>query len=224
MTEKEKDSKTSVDLYDNKKLQLDNFLSEEDVSKFKELTEELRDTYNKNQSFRTEVEMRFSVLDDGRHPTRGSKYWQSVREQNSHLEGLILLSFEYRKNEVKIKKIEKKIKETEDPLKKESLQIDLDEKLWIKRNFSYQGFHRMREIKAWSKIKKELDDGSFSTQNVEEHQLESYKKVFLNKKAALTPGTPYGDRFNIYSQLQTVERILEEKQIETEKRKELDKK
>ena len=67
----------------------------------------------------------------------------------------------------------------------------------------FEGGHRMRELKAWSKIKKELDDGSFNNKNVEAHQLETYQKVYKNKAAAITQATPQGDVFNIYSQLQT---------------------
>jgi hypothetical protein len=64
---------------------LKTFLSKQDAKDYQDLIVELRDNYKKDNLFRTEVEMRFSVLDDGRHPTRGSKYWQSVREQSSCL-------------------------------------------------------------------------------------------------------------------------------------------
>ena len=58
------------------------------------LAEELRDTWQKRQVFRTETEMRFSVLDDGTHPTPAAKYWQAVREQAAMLDNLVALSFE----------------------------------------------------------------------------------------------------------------------------------
>ena len=87
----------------------------------------------------------------------------------------------------------------------------------------FEGGHRMRELKAWSKIKKELDDGSFNTKNVEAHQLESYQKVYQNKAKAITQGTPQGDIFNIYSQLQTVERMLKEKELKENKKDSIEK-
>ena len=65
---------------------LNNLLDAEDVSKFRELTSELRDTWTKKQVFRTETEMRISVLQDAKYPTKASKYWQCVREQNVFLE------------------------------------------------------------------------------------------------------------------------------------------
>ena len=41
---------------------LNEILDPEQVSKFKELTNELRDTWTKKQMFRTKTEMEFSVL------------------------------------------------------------------------------------------------------------------------------------------------------------------
>ena len=64
------------------------------VEKFKELTNELRDTWTKKQMFRTKTEMEFSVLNDAKYPTNAAKYWQCVREQNTHMENLMQLSFD----------------------------------------------------------------------------------------------------------------------------------
>ena len=52
-------------------------LKEEDAQSIVKLKEELTDTWTKKQIFRTETEMRISVLNDGKHPTQASKYWQS---------------------------------------------------------------------------------------------------------------------------------------------------
>ena len=72
-------------LLDQEEKHLKTLLSKQDSKDYENLIGELRDNYKKDSLFRTEVEMRFSVLNDGRHPTRGSKYWQSVKEQKSHL-------------------------------------------------------------------------------------------------------------------------------------------
>ena len=72
---------------------LNNLLDPEQVTKFKELTNELRDTWTKKQMFRTKTEMEFSVLNDAKYPTNAAKYWQCVREQNTHMENLMRLSF-----------------------------------------------------------------------------------------------------------------------------------
>ena len=84
---------------------LNNLLDPNEVKEFKELTNELRDTWTKKQVFRTETEMRMSVLQDAKYPTKASKYWQCVREQNVFLENLMSLSFDARRNEVKLKKL-----------------------------------------------------------------------------------------------------------------------
>ena len=89
---------------------LNNLLTQEDLSSFKGMVDELRDTWTKKQIFRTETEMRFSVLSDLKYPTNASKYWQCVREQNVYLEQLMSLSFDYRRNDAKIRWLEKKIR------------------------------------------------------------------------------------------------------------------
>ena len=97
---------------------LNNLLDPEDVQQFKGLTEELKDTWTKKQMFRTETEMQFSVLNDAKYPTKAAKYWQCVREQNVFLENLMNLSFDYRRTEVKLKRLQYKLCKEEDPLKK----------------------------------------------------------------------------------------------------------
>jgi hypothetical protein len=201
---------------------LNNILEPEDVSIFKEMTEELRDTWTKKQMFRTETEMQFSVLNDAKYPTKAAKYWQCVREQNVFLENLMSLSFDYRRTEVKIKRLQQKLEQEEDPIKKELLQIDLDEKVYSKASAQLVARDRMREIKLWSKFKKQFDDGSFDTKNVNTHQLNSYHLTMRNKAETLTQGSSQPEVFNVLGQLQSIERIKKENgQIEATKKPEL---
>ena len=198
---------------------LNNLLDPQDVSAFKAMTEELRDTWTKKQVFRTETEMRFSVLNDYKYPTKASKYWQCVREQNVYLENLMTMSFEYRRNEIKIKRLQQKLETEKDPLKKELFHIDLDEKNFAKAGLQLTARDRMREIKLWSKIKKENDDGSFDKGDVNTHQLESYHKIMKNRKATLTAGSSQPEVFNVLGQLESIEKIKKEKGIlESQKR------
>jgi len=198
---------------------LHNLLDPEDVSVFKEMTGELRDTWTKKQMFRTETEMEFSVLNDAKYPTNGAKYWQCVREQNVFLENLMSLSFDYRKNDVHIKRLEKKILEETDELKVELAQIDLDQKNYDKASMQLVARDRMREIKLWSMYKKKYDDGKFDTKNVDTHQLESYHLVMKNKAETLTQGSSQPEVFNVLGQLQSIERIKEDHvQIEATKK------
>jgi hypothetical protein len=186
---------------------LNNLLDAEDVSKFRELTSELRDTWTKKQVFRTETEMRMSVLQDAKYPTKASKYWQCVREQNVFLENLMNLSFDARRNEVKLKRLKQKLEKEEDELKKELLQIDIDEKTYSVANMQLVARDRMREIKLWSTLKKEFNDGSFDTKDVNRHQLDSYALIMKNKAETLTSGSSQPEVFNVLGQLQTIERV-----------------
>ena len=186
---------------------LNNLLDPEEVKEFKAMTSELRDTWTKKQVFRTETEMRMSVLQDAKYPTKASKYWQCVREQNVFLENLMSLSFDARRNEVKLKRLQEKLKTEEDPLKRELLQIDIDEKTYSVANMQLVARDRMREIKLWSTLKKEFDDGSFDTQDVNRHQLDSYHLIMKNKAETLTAGSSQPEVFNVLGQLQTIERV-----------------
>ena len=200
---------------------LNNLLDPEEVKIFKGLTEELRDTWTKKQMFRTETEMQFSVLNDAKYPTKAAKYWQCVREQNVFLENLMQLSFDYRRAEVKQKRLEQKLEKEEDPLKKELLQIDIDEKTYQKAGMQLVARDRMREIKLWSKFKKQLDDGSFDNKNVNTHQLNSYHLIMKNKAETLTEGSSQPEVFNVLGQLQSIERIKKDLQIENQKKEDV---
>ena len=185
---------------------LNNLLDPTEVKEFKQLTNELRDTWTKKQVFRTETEMRMSVLQDAKYPTKASKYWQCVREQNVFLENL-MSPFDARRNEVKLKKLKQKLETEKDPLKIELLQIDIDEKTYSVANMQLVARDRMREIKLWSTLKKEFDDGSFDTKDVNTHQLDSYHIIMKNKAETLTPGSSQPEVFNVLGQLQTIERV-----------------
>jgi len=148
-----------------------------------------------------------SVLQDAKYPTKASKYWQCVREQNVFLENLMSLSFDARRNEVKLKKLKQKLETEEDPLKRELLQIDIDEKTYSVANMQLVARDRMREIKLWSTLKKEFNDGSFDDKDVNRHQLDSYALIMKNKAETLTSGSSQPEVFNVLGQLQTIERV-----------------
>ena len=212
------DKRNIKELIEKEAPNLNNLLDPEEVKIFKGLTEELRDTWTKKQMFRTETEMQFSVLNDAKYPTKAAKYWQCVREQNVFLENLMNLSFDYRRTEVKLKRLQEKLEKEEDPLKKELLQIDIDEKIYSKASMQLVARDRMREIKLWSKFKKKFDDGSFDTKDVNTHQLNSYHLTMKNKAETLTQGSSQPEVFNVLGQLQSIERIKKDIQIENKKK------
>lgn len=185
-------------------------LKEEDAKSIVALKEELTDTWTKKQIFRTETEMRISVLNDGKHPTQASKYWQSVREQNAMFEALMGLSFDLRKSDVKRLKLERKMQKAisdGDDLKQMEIQIDLDENLYGKANMEQTAHDRVRELNTWSKIKSELKDGSFDDKNVNSHQAESYKLALTNRVNSLGPNAGPAEVVNAVGPLKTIERL-----------------
>ena len=182
-------------------------LDKSQASEFKRMVPELQDNWAKKQMFRTETEMRFSVLSDNKYGSNASKYWQSVREQNSHFENLMGLSFEYRKNDIEIKKIQRDIKKEKDPLEKDLKQIELEEKLYGRASMELTAKARMKEISTWSKLKKEFNDGKFDDKDVNTHQAESYMHNLEQRKLTLTPGSSQPEVFNVLGQLETLKRV-----------------
>jgi len=225
----EKDMKKDVkDIIQKEETHLNNLLEQEDLSAFKGMVDELRDTWTKKQMFRTETEARFSVLQDNRYPTKAAKYWQCVREQSSYLDNLMALSFDYRRNEAKITWLENKIKiesdkeHMKDEYKLTKYQIDLDEARFGKASMEKVAKHRMREIKMWSKLKGEFNDGSFNDKDVNQHQLESYGLQYHEKAKTLNANSSEAEIFNVMGQLQSLQRIKASGELESSY-KELDK-
>ena len=192
---------------------LTGILDEEDVKHFKSLIPELKDTWKKKQVFRTETEMRFSVLSDNKYPTKAAKYWQCVREQNTHFENLMHLSFDARKNDVEIDKLKEKITREKNKLDKQLLQIELEEKVYSKASMELVAKHRMREVATWSKLKKEFDDGKFDKEDVNTHQAHSYMLRLQHQKATLTPGSSQPEVFNVLGQLDTLDRVIRDGEL-----------
>jgi len=217
MTEK-RDIKS---LIQQEETHLNNLLEPNDLKSFKGMVDELRDTWTKKQIFRTETEARISVLQDNNYPTKAAKYWQCVREQNVFLENLMSLSFEYRRVEAKIKWLTKKLETETDEYKLENYKIDLDEKIYSKASMEAVAKDRMREINMWSKLKIEFNDGTFNDKNVNDHQLETYHQVYLNKAKTLTSGSSQPEVFNVVGQLETIERVKKSGELKYDKKEQL---
>ena len=184
-------------------------LNKSEASEFKKMVPELQDTWIKKQMFRTETEMRFSVLSDNKYGSNASKYWQSVREQNTHFENLMTLSFDYRKNDVEIEKLEHKIIDpNEDKFEKKLAKIELEEKLYGRANMELVAKARMREIRTWSKLKKEFHDGTFDDRDVNTHQAESYTHQLEQKRRTLSAGSSQPEIFNVLGQVETLKRVI----------------
>ena len=195
-------------------------LNEEDQKVYNNLLDECRDSWRKRQVFRTETEMRLAVLNDGKHPTPAAKYWQAVREQSVFFDNVMALSFEYRRNVIKLEQKEKELAEEKDALERDLLQIDIDELKWIVDSQKQEAHHRIRELEHWSRIKAELDDGSFDTVDPNTHQSVSLPKRFEHDLKSLTPGTSASEARNIVGLHATAARI-EQTRLEQDKKERL---
>ena len=202
------------DIIQKEEIHLNNLLEQEDLSAFKGMVDELRDTWTKKQMFRTETEARFSVLQDNRYPTKAAKYWQCVREQSTYLDNLMALSFDYRRNEAKINWLTLKLDNEKDKYKLVKYQIDLDQAKFSKASMEKVAKHRMREIKMWSKLKGEFNDGSFNDKDVNVHQLESYGLQYHEKAKTLNANSSESEIFNVMGQLQSLQRIKKSGELE----------
>lgn len=185
-------------------------LNEDDGQAIERLQAELADNWRKKQIFRTETEMRISVLNDGKHPTQASKYWQSVREMSAHFDGLVGVSFDIKRNKIQKLKLERKLQKAIDEgndIKEMEIRVDLEENLYHAAQMRQVASDRVRELKLWSKIKSELDDGSFDTQDVNRHQAVSYRYALQNRVKALGPNSGPAEVVNAVGPLKTIERL-----------------
>ena len=195
-------------------------MSDDLENRLAELSNELEETYEKRQIWRTQTEMMFSVLEDSKHPTPASKYWQCVREQSVFYEQLVQLSFSYRKNDIAILELEEKLEGDDlNRYERMNLEVDMDSAIWAREGMQIQAKDRMREIDLWSKIKTALVEGSpeFDTEDVNVHQAESYLKRMGNKKETLTAGSSYSEILGVLGPLNTLRRLCDLPQIPIKK-------
>ena len=157
-------------------------LEKDDMKSVSKLTNELQRCFEVKQMWRTETEMRYSVLNDTAFPTPASKYWQCIREQNTFWEQLVELSCNYQKTQGELDLLEIEFDEIKGNNKKSNAQrkikdAEIKQKQFGLMNMRLQGHDRVREIKLWEILKKEqLKLGDFDINDVNKHQFESYAK------------------------------------------------
>jgi len=162
-----------------------NLIDEKDIQVLANNANTLAHVYLNKQIYRTETEMRFSVLNEVKFPSKSSKYWQCVRECDNMFKSLIDESINYEEltaqielKEIELSEINPNSKRTDPLTKLKNCEIKrlhfklMDLKLTAK--------DRVREIKLWLQIMSDClkDDPTININNVNEHQLESYKKRF----------------------------------------------
>ena len=157
-------------------------LEENDLTTVAELSKELQRVFEVKQVWRTETEMRYSVLNDTSFPTPASKYWQCVREQDVFFGNLIQLSCDYQKTQGELELLEIEFDEIKGKTKKANAQRkikdeEIKEKKFSLMNMRLMAHDRVREIGLWENLKNEqLEKGDFDINDVNKHQKDSYKK------------------------------------------------
>lgn len=180
-------------------------LSKQDLDSLEALSGELQETFVKTQIHRTRTEMEISVLNSTKFPTPALKYWQAMREQNVMFTELVLLSYEYRKNQIEIKILERDIAKKQDDLEKELLQIEHEKKTFVGRQQERVAKARIREIKDWSNIK-EREAQLMSEEDLKEvdnSQLIGYTKRWINQSIIMEGGGSPPERQNLLGQLRS---------------------
>jgi hypothetical protein len=157
-------------------------LSNDDLSSLMNMNPELQRSFEVNQLWRSESEMRYSVLNSVKFPTPAAKYWQAVREESLFYQELIMLVFEYEKalGHLELAKIEL------DEIDKTTLKgkarakiknADIKQKEFGLFNMKIQAKDRIRELKLWEKIKQEqIEKDDFDTEDFSKHHKEMYEK------------------------------------------------
>lgn len=159
-----------------------NVLSIENLKKLELMVPELKHNLETQTIWRTETEIRCSVLNDREFPDNASKYHQAKLEQQVFFEQLFYLSLEYNKKELDLQLLELDIEEIENELKDDPnnkrMGIKLKKMLIDKKEIVYElmsmkkkAEDRFRELNIWSGVKKELDDGSFDKDDKNTNQL-----------------------------------------------------
>ena len=191
-------------------------LSNENAKKMEALRAEVEDSQRKKQKYRTESQMRYAILNDNSFPTRAGKYWQAVREQASMYENLVWLSFQYRADKIELERTTETHKKTSDKYEKQLLEIEIDKIKWRLSEAEREGKDRVREIEVWSKLKKELDDGSFDTENVETNKLEDMYKSLVARADVLAPHHGPSEILNVHGPLDTIKKNIDMTMLDAE--------
>ena len=132
---------------------------------------------------------------------------------SAHFDAMMNLSFDMRRNQVERLKLERKMDKAigkGDELAQMEVQIDLDQNIYGKACMEQVAHDRVRELKTWSKIKDELNDGSFDDKEVNTHQVQSLRLTLQNRVQSLGQQSSPSEVMNAVGPLQTVERLTKE--------------
>ena len=167
-------------------------LSPDRFSKLVAIEDKVVAGYENRIMFRAPYLMQVSVLDDVKHPTADSKYWQANLERTVMYQNLVELSYDYREREADInikeaiydEQIAKNTSLSRAKAAKTRIQIErLHTQLVAMKK---EADERAREIIGWTEIMDNLKSHlEFSSTNQNEHMAKSYPLRFARQKALI---------------------------------------
>lgn len=181
----------------------------------------IQHNWEKNQKYRTETEMRISVLNDMKFPTPAAKYWQAVREQSAFYAQLVSCAFMFQTLQVDQEQLRRdieRLRESDDPdadLEIRRKEIEFEQNQFKELSLRNEATDRMREIRLWAQIMDECRevDPTFDAEDPSTHQPLSYVKRWRAQAAELGDNASPSERWNLLGQLQSGERYLKDKSI-----------
>ena len=164
-------------------------LSEDRFSNLAEIEDKVVYGYEHRIMFRAPYLMQVSVLDDVKHPTADSKYWQANLERTVMYQNLVELSYDYREKEADInikealydEQIAKNTPLSNAKAAKTMIQIErIHTHLVAMRK---EADERAREIIGWTEIMDNLEPHlEFSSTDQNEHMAKSYPLRFARQE------------------------------------------
>jgi len=179
-------------------LRTSQLITTDGLKKLSAIQDELRHNFEVGQIFRSRWEMENSVLNDVKFPTADAKYWQAVREQQTHFQELVLLSYEYRKTQARIKLLQAKqhkldLFDEEQVARNELFQVDIEKHQYMLIHLQRTAQDRIREVLSWHEIMEILKPHmKYGQDSYEDHQEESYllrfrREMEIAKGSAQSP-------------------------------------
>lgn len=188
------------------KIEKASLLSEDVFQSLVAVRDGVLDSWKNTDIWRSETDMKFSVLNDAKFPTLGHKYLQSQKEQDVHFRNLMYLACEYEEKQGELMVLNAELDELllQEPTAKIKGEIKIKEAQikmaeWNLQEMQKAGFHRVREVTTWERIKQELmNAGDFDPNNKDEILKESYiRRWQMQLEEHEKSETPNGDRVAI---------------------------
>jgi|TARA_B110001454_G_C12691757_1_gene422605 hypothetical protein len=174
-------TKTQINLFSKDgldKIKTVSILDEDNFKIISDLSTELQRVFEIKQIYRTETEIKYSILNDVKFPTPASKYWQAVREQDVFFKNLVFLSCDYDEKQGELELAEIELEEITDDKRKQAREKI--KKAQIKRlqfslmDMKMEAKDRVREIAVWEEQKNvQKKKQNFDINDVNAHQLVS---------------------------------------------------